>query len=283
MKTKSTIRLGRDDKILNGIIFVLMALWLIAVCYPLLFVLSCSFSSGSAITNGKVLLFPVEPTLDGYAKVFSRFPFLRTIGNSLLISVAYTLITLISASMAAFAFAKLRFRGSGAILSVYIATMMIPTQVTMIPLFVVMNRLGLIDSYASVILPSMFKPFAVFLLVQQMKTIPNDYIDAARIDGAGLFQTYRKVALPLCIPTLATLAVTTFMESWNDYLWPLLMLTDRNKMTLPIALSTLNGQYSTEYNVLMAGSLISMIPIIIIYIAAQKQFKSGLMAGGIKG
>ena len=153
----------------------------------------------------------------------------------------------------------------------------------MIPLFVVMNRLGLIDSYASVILPSMFKPFAVFLLVQQMKTIPNDYLDAARIDGAGLFHIYFRVALPLCIPTLATLAVTTFMESWNDYLWPLLMLTDRNKMTLPIALSTLNGQYNTEYNVLMAGSLISMIPIIIIYIAAQKQFKAGLMAGGIKG
>ena len=250
---------------------------------PFLWMISTSLKSRGALMSIPIEWIPSEPTLDGYAKVFSRFPFLRTIGNSLLISVAYTLITLISASMAAFAFAKLRFRGSGAILSVYIATMMIPTQVTMIPLFVVMNRLGLIDSYASVILPSMFKPFAVFLLVQQMKTIPNDYIDAARIDGAGLFQTYRKVALPLCIPTLATLAVTTFMESWNDYLWPLLMLTDRNKMTLPIALSTLNGQYSTEYNVLMAGSLISMIPIIIIYIAAQKQFKSGLMAGGIKG
>lgn len=250
---------------------------------PFMWMISTSLKSRGALMSIPIEWIPAEPTLDGYAKVFSRFPFLRTIGNSLLISVAYTLITLISASMAAFAFAKLRFRGSGAILSVYIATMMIPTQVTMIPLFVVMNRLGLIDSYASVILPSMFKPFAVFLLVQQMKTIPNDYIDAARIDGAGLFQTYRKVALPLCIPTLATLAVTTFMESWNDYLWPLLMLTDRNKMTLPIALSTLNGQYSTEYNVLMAGSLISMIPIIIIYIAAQKQFKSGLMAGGIKG
>ena len=250
---------------------------------PFLWMISTSLKSRGALMSIPIEWIPAEPTLDGYAKVFSRFPFLRTIGNSLLISVAYTLITLISASMAAFAFAKLRFRGSGAILSVYIATMMIPTQVTMIPLFVVMNRLGLIDSYASVILPSMFKPFAVFLLVQQMKTIPNDYIDAARIDGAGLFQTYRKVALPLCIPTLATLAVTTFMESWNDYLWPLLMLTDRNKMTLPIALSTLNGQYSTEYNVLMAGSLISMVPIIIIYIAAQKQFKSGLMAGGIKG
>lgn len=270
-------RLGTAGYYVVSIVLAVIAL------IPFLWMISTSLKSRGALMSIPMEWIPAEPTLDGYAKVFSRFPFLRTIGNSLLISVAYTLITLISASMAAFAFAKLRFRGSGAILSVYIATMMIPTQVTMIPLFVVMNRLGLIDSYASVILPSMFKPFAVFLLVQQMKTIPNDYIDAARIDGAGLFQTYRKVALPLCIPTLATLAVTTFMESWNDYLWPLLMLTDRNKMTLPIALSTLNGQYSTEYNVLMAGSLISMIPIIIIYIAAQKQFKSGLMAGGIKG
>ncbi len=270
-------RLGTAGYYVVSIVLAVIAL------IPFLWMISTSLKSRGALMSIPIEWIPAEPTLDGYAKVFSRFPFLRTIGNSLLISVAYTLITLISASMAAFAFAKLRFRGSGAILSVYIATMMIPTQVTMIPLFVVMNRLGLIDSYASVILPSMFKPFAVFLLVQQMKTIPNDYIDAARIDGAGLFQTYRKVALPLCIPTLATLAVTTFMESWNDYLWPLLMLTDRNKMTLPIALSTLNGQYSTEYNVLMAGSLISMVPIIIIYIAAQKQFKSGLMAGGIKG
>lgn len=270
-------RLGTAGYYAVSIVLAVIAL------IPFMWMISTSLKSRGALMSIPIEWIPAEPTLDGYAKVFSRFPFLRTIGNSLLISVAYTLITLISASMAAFAFAKLRFRGSGAILSVYIATMMIPTQVTMIPLFVVMNRLGLIDSYASVILPSMFKPFAVFLLVQQMKTIPNDYIDAARIDGAGLFQTYRKVALPLCIPTLATLAVTTFMESWNDYLWPLLMLTDRNKMTLPIALSTLNGQYSTEYNVLMAGSLISMVPIIIIYIAAQKQFKSGLMAGGIKG
>lgn len=270
-------RLGTAGYYVVSIVLAVIAL------IPFMWMISTSLKSRGALMSIPIEWIPAEPTLDGYAKVFSRFPFLRTIGNSLLISVAYTLITLISASMAAFAFAKLRFRGSGAILSVYIATMMIPTQVTMIPLFVVMNRLGLIDSYDSVILPSMFKPFAVFLLVQQMKTIPNDYIDAARIDGAGLFQTYRKVALPLCIPTLATLAVTTFMESWNDYLWPLLMLTDRNKMTLPIALSTLNGQYSTEYNVLMAGSLISMIPIIIIYIAAQKQFKSGLMAGGIKG
>lgn len=216
-------------------------------------------------------------------QVFTQFDFLRVVGNSLFISVSYTVITLLSSSMAAFAFAKIRFSANDLLLKLYLATMMIPTQVTMIPLFVIMNKLGLINSFGSVILPSIFKPFAVFMLVQQMRAIPEDYLDAGRIDGANIFQIFRKIALPMCIPTLATLAVTTFMESWNDYLWPLLMLTQREKMTLPIALATLQGTYNPQYNVLMAGSLVSMIPIIIIYIAAQRNFKDGMMAGGIKG
>lgn len=250
---------------------------------PFAWMVSTSFKSRGALMSIPIEWIPEEPMLDAYRTVFERFPFLRTVGNSLFISVTYTVITLISASMAAYAFAKIRFRGSGILLGVYLATMMIPTQVTMIPLFVVMNQLGLINHYSSVILPSIFRPFAVFMLVQQMRTIPGDYLDAARVDGASAFRIYRQVMLPLCAPTLATLAVTTFMESWNDYLWPLLMLTDRSKMTLPIALSTLNGQYNTEYNVLMAGSLISMIPIVLIYIFAQKYFQNGIMAGGIKG
>lgn len=263
--------------------YVVSILLAVVAMIPFLWMISTSLKSRGALMSIPIEWIPDEPTLDAYREVFSRFPFMRTIGNSLLVSISFTLITLISASMAAFAFAKIRFRGSDVILKLYLAMMMIPTQVTMIPLFIIMNRLGLIDSYASVILPSIFKPFAVFMLVQQMKSIPNDYLDAARVDGAGIFHVYGRIALPLCAPTLATLAVTTFMESWNDYLWPLLMLNDRSKMTLPIALSTLNGQYNTEYNVLMAGSLISMIPIIIIYLCAQKQFKNGLMAGGIKG
>ena len=263
--------------------YVVSIILAVVAMIPFVWMISTSLKSRGALMSIPIEWIPDEPTLSAYGEVFSRFPFLRTIGNSLFISVAFTLITLISASMAAFAFAKIRFRGSDVILKLYLAMMMIPTQVTMIPLFIIMNRLGLIDSYASVILPSIFKPFAVFMLVQQMRSVPNDFLDAARVDGAGIFTVYTRIALPMCAPTLATLAVTTFMESWNDYLWPLLMLTDRNKMTLPIALSTLNGQYNTEYNVLMAGSLISMIPIIIIYLCAQKQFKNGLMAGGIKG
>ena len=250
---------------------------------PFAWMISTSFKSRGALMSIPIEWIPAEPTLDAYITVFERFPFLRTIANSLFIAVCYTLLTLVSASMAAFAFTKIQFKGSGFLLGLYLATMMIPTQVTMIPLFVVMNQIGLINHYSSVILPAIFRPFAVFLLVQQMRTIPPDYMDAARIDGAGVWRIWRQVTLPLCAPALATLAVTNFMDSWNDYLWPLLMLTDKAKMTLPIALSTLNGQYDTEYNVMMAGSLISMIPIILIYIFAQKYFKHGLMAGGVKG
>lgn len=270
-------------KKINTVCFYAVAILLAVIAMiPFLWMISTSFKSRGALMSIPIEWIPRNPTTAGYVKVFSKFPFAKTIGNSLLISVSYTGITLLSSSMAAFAFAKLRFPGNQLLLSGYLATMMIPTQVTMIPLFVIMNKLHWTDTYTSVIMPSIFRPFAVFMLVQQMKTIPNDFLDAARIDGANVFQVFRKVALPLCIPSLATLSVTTFMESWNDYLWPLLMLSDKNKMTLPIALSTLNGQYNTEYNVLMAGSLISMIPIILIYIFAQKQFKGGMMAGGIK-
>ena len=250
---------------------------------PFAWMISTSLKARGALMSIPIEWIPKEPTVAAYEKVLTKFPFLKTVANSLFISVSYTIITLISASMAAFAFAKIRFPRADLLLKVFLATMMIPTQVTIIPLFVVMNKLGLINTYGSVLLPSIFRPFAVFLLVQQMRTIPNDYLDAASIDGASTFTVYRKVALPLCAPTLATLSITTFMESWNDYLWPLLMLTDKSKMTLPIALSTLNGAYATEYNVLMAGSLISMVPIILIYIFAQKYFENGMMAGGIKG
>ncbi len=251
--------------------------------FPFLWMISTSLKSQGAIMSIPIQWIPQEPSGDAYVEVFTKFNFLRTVGNSLFISVSYTVITLLSSAMAAFAFAKVGFCGNDLLLKLYLATMMIPTQVTMIPLFVIMNKLSLINNFGSVILPSIFKPFAVFMLVQQMRAIPEDYLDAARIDGAGIFQVFRKIALPMCLPTLSTLAVTTFMESWNDYLWPLLMLTQREKMTLPIALSTLQGTYNPQYNVLMAGSLVSMVPIIIIYIMAQRNFKNGMMAGGIKG
>ena len=263
--------------------YVIACLIAVIVLIPFLWMLSTSLKSKGALMQLPVEWIPKEPTLDSYTKVFSRFPFLRAIFNSFFITISYTVITILSSSMAAFAFTKIKFPYADVIFKLYLASMMIPTQVTMIPLFVVMNNLGLINTSPSVILPSLFRAFAVFMLVQQMRGIPNDYMEAAELDGASLFRIYRTVILPLSKSSIATLTVTTFMESWNDYLWPLLMLNDKNKMTLTLALNSLNGQYGTEYNLLMAGSLISMIPIIIVYICAQKYFKEGLMAGGVKG
>lgn len=255
----------------------------VIVIIPFLWMLSTSFKSKGALMQIPIQWIPKEPSLDAYRTVFSRFPLLRAIGNSFLITGSYTVVTILSASMAAFAITKIKFPWAENIFKLYLASMMIPTQVTLIPLFVIMNKMGLINTYPSVILPSLFRAFAVFMLVQQMRSIPNDFMEAARIDGAGIFRIYAKVIMPLTRSAIATLTVTTFMESWNDYLWPLLMLSDKNKMTLTLALNSLNGQYGTEYNLLMAGSLISMIPIIIIYACAQKYFKTGLMSGGVKG
>ncbi len=255
----------------------------VIVMIPFLWMLSTSFKSKGALMQIPVQWIPKEPSLDAYRTVFSRFPLLRAIGNSFLITGSYTVVTILSASMAAFAITKIKFPWAESIFKLYLASMMIPTQVTLIPLFVIMNKLGLINTYPSVILPSLFRAFAVFMLVQQMRSIPNDFMEAARIDGAGIFRIYARVIMPLTRSAIATLTVTTFMESWNDYLWPLLMLSDKNKMTLTLALNSLNGQYGTEYNLLMAGSLISMVPIIIIYACAQRYFKAGLMSGGVKG
>jgi len=185
--------------------------------------------------------------------------------------------------MAAFAFAKLDFKGRNVIFKCYLAALMIPAQVTLIPLFLLMNAVNLVNTYTSVLVPSVFRAFAIFMLVQQMKTIPDDFIHSAKIDGANNFMILRKIMIPLSAPTLATLGIITFMDAWNDYLWPLVMLTSTDKQTIPLALSRLSGQYKSDYTVLMAGSLISMIPIIIIYIVAQSKMKNGLSLGGIKG
>lgn len=253
------------------------------VVIPFFWMVSTSLKSKGAIMQIPIEWIPQNPTLNSYKTVFTRFPLVQAIINSFGITIAYTVITILSASMAAFAITKIKFPYADIIFKLFLASMMIPTQVTLIPLFVIMNKLGLINTYPSVILPSLFRAFAVFLLVQQMRGIPNDFMEAAKIDGAGMFRIYAIVIMPLTKSAIATLTITTFMECWNDYLWPLLMLSDKTKMTLTLALNSLNGQYGTEYNLLMAGSLISMLPIVCIYAFAQKYFKAGLMSGGVKG
>lgn len=270
--------------LLSNIIFYVVSIALaVMVVIPFYWMIITSLKSKGALMALPIQWIPRHPTLQSYRKVFSLFPFGKAILNSLFVCIAFTVITVLSSSMAAFAIAKIRFKGAGVFFRMYLMSMMIPTQITLIPLFIIMSRLNLTNTYTSVISPSIFSAFSIFLLVQNLRSLPDDFMEAARIDGASLWTTFFRVIMPMEKPVLATLVITTFMGAWNDYLWPLVMLSDKNKMTLTLALNTLNGQYGTEYNVLMAGCLISMIPIIVVYIIAQTQMKQGITAGGVKG
>ncbi len=277
------MRRKRSGLLSNIIFYVVSVALAVMVVIPFYWMIITSLKSKGALMALPIQWIPRHPTLQSYRKVFSLFPFGKAILNSLFVSITFTVITVLSSSMAAFAIAKIRFKGAGVFFRMYLMSMMIPTQITLIPLFIIMSRLNLTNTYTSVISPSIFSAFSIFLLVQNLRSLPDDFMEAARIDGASLWTTFFRVIMPMEKPVLATLVITTFMGAWNDYLWPLVMLSDKNKMTLTLALNTLNGQYGTEYNVLMAGCLISMIPIIVVYIIAQTQMKQGITAGGVKG
>lgn len=276
--------MNRKKKIISKILFYFSAsISGLIILVPFIWMIITSLKE-----RGNVLTVPVEWIPDpisfkSYTDVFAFFPFGTAIFNSLFISVLTTVITIFCAAMAAYAFAKIEFKGREKLFGIYLATMMVPGQVTIIPMFIVLNQLKLVNTFTGLLAPTIFNAFAIFMLRQQMKSISNDFIDAGIIDGASHFRIFRSIILPLASPVMATLGVITFMGAWNDYFWPLVILTDPRKMTLSLALQNINGQYPSFYNVLMAGSLLSMLPILVIYAFAQKYFKAGLQVGGIKG
>jgi multiple sugar transport system permease protein len=254
------------------------------ILIPFFWMILTSFKERGALMTIPIQWLPEKISFRAYQELFSiDFLFKRAIFNSIFVSGMITFITVMSAAMGAYVFAKIDFRGREKLFSLYLATMMIPGQVTMIPNYLVLKYLGLLNSFTGLMLPSIFNAFATFMLRQNMKSIPDAYIEAAELDGASQITIFFRIVLVLSKPVLATLAVITFMGAWNDYLWPLIILTERTKMTLPIGLSLLNGQYSRRYNLLMAGALISLIPILMVYAFAQKYFEQGLSIGGIKG
>lgn len=254
----------------------------VVMLFPFFWMISTSLKNKGALIAFPIQWIPDVISFEGYIKVFTVFPFSQAIVNSILVASITTLVRLLSAAMAAYVFAKIEFKGREILFVFFLISMMIPQQVTFIPLFLVLIRIDLINTFTGLIAPSIFNAFAIFILRQHMKTINNAFIDAAIIDGASQLKIFVHIILPLSKPILATVGVIAFMESWNDYLWPLIVLTDVEKMTLPLALSKLSGQYSTDYHTLMAGSLISLIPILIIYTFGQKYFQSGLQLGGVK-
>lgn len=271
-------------KCLQSIAFHTLAVMISVIALvPFLWMISTSLKSSGALLAVPIQWIPEELTLQAYVRLFSLTGILRSIVNSFIVTAGAVVFTLASSSLAAFALSKIEFRGREGVFMLFIASMMLPSQVLFIPLYLIMNNLGLVNNLIAIILPYLFQAFAVFMLRQQMMSIPDTYLDAAAIDGAGLLRSFITVFLPMCRTALVTLAIIISMNAWNDYLMPLVILTSSENYTLPIILNSLSGQFKTGYDLLMAGSLVSIVPLLVVYIVFQRYFASGLQVGGIKG
>lgn len=226
---------------------------------------------------------PAGFTLANYAATFEQVPFARFYFNSAFVTVSVTLLQILIASLAAFAFARLRFRGRDLIFLFYLATLMIPFPVTLIPNFLIVKNLGWYDSFLALIVPGLFSVFSVFLLRQYYRGIPIDLDEAARMDGASSWRIWAQVIVPLSGPVLATLAIFVFQGTWNDFLWPLVVTSSEEMRTIPVGLAAFVGQYSTAWGQLMAGSVIALLPVLIIYVLGQNWFVKGITLSGMGG
>lgn len=249
---------------------------------PFLWMLSTALKAPGTVLTIPPQIIPRDPTLESFRRVLEVVPLGRMFFNSVLVTTVTVVAQIATSSLAAYAFARMRWRGRDALFTVYLATLMIPSQVTITPLFILMRQLGWIDTYQGLILPGVVSAFGTFLLRQAMLNVPREYEEAAFLDGANHWSVYRTIVLPMIRPSIAVLAVLATMASWNDFLWPLFVTNDPNLMTLPVGLSLLQGEHTTDWNLMMAGAVISVAPIILVFLAAQRTFINGMLQSGLK-
>ena len=263
------------------LLHTVMVIGALAMFFPFYWTLVTSLSPGAGLGTTPSLV-PADPSLEAYVQLFQQVPFARVVGNSMLLAVITTLVQLFTSATAAYAFSRLPFPGRTLVFSVYLATMMIPLQVLVVPLFAELKAFGLVDTYLGALLPTFAAAFGIFLLRQAMNQVPVELDEAAALDGAGHFRIFWTVILPNIRPALATLAVFAFMGSWNSFLWPLVVLRSPELQTLPVALAGLQGQFTTQWDIVMAGSVISILPMLAIYLFAQKYVIQGVANTGLK-
>lgn len=278
-----TIRAPRTRRVpwRSILLHLVIALGAVAMFFPFYWTLVTSLNADSRLDSAPTM-WPADPSLEAYATLFTRLPFARVIGNSLLLAVVTTLVQLFTSATGAYAFSRLPFRGRTVVFGIYLATMMVPLQVLVVPLFAELKAFGLVDTYLGALLPTFASAFGIFLLRQAMNQVPTELDEAAALDGAGHFRIFWTVMLPNIRPALATLAVFAFMGSWNSFLWPLVVLRSPEVQTLPVALAGLQGQFTTQWDVVMAGSIVSILPMLAIYLFAQKYVIQGVANTGLK-
>lgn len=272
------------------LLFVFTAALAVIAILPLLWILSTSFKSESEIITGGFHLLPKKFTLDTYNSILfdktyaSQVPVFRWFLNSLLVSSIHTVLMLLISSMSAYAYARMEFKGKKIMFYVLLSTMMVPQSVIIAPLYNIMVKLGWVNTYMSMIFPGLSSVFAVFLMRQFMLGIPKEYDEAANIDGAGRFQIFIKVILPLMKPSMVVTGLFVFLNNWNDFLWPTIITSSVNMRTLPAGLRVMQGFLTTQYGKIAAASVISALPVFVIYLFAQKYFQKGLsLSSGVKG
>lgn len=267
----------------HGPIHLVLVLGAALMVGPFVWELITSLKSLGESTQVPPTLWPEVLLWDNYAEVFRQLPFGQMFGNTVLMTIGRTLGQLVFCSLAAYAFARLEFPGRNVLFAAFLAVLMVPPQLFLIPQYQIMADLGWLNSLQAIILPGMFSAFGTFLLRQFFLTLPRELEEAAKLDGANPLQVFWYVALPLVRPGLLALSILTILWSWNDLLWPLVVNTDPAKMPLSAGLATLNGQYDTPYPVLMAGSLMATGPIILLFLFLQRQFIQGIALTGSKG
>jgi multiple sugar transport system permease protein len=252
--------------------------------FPFYWMIITALKSPTDVMEFPPKIYPKSFEVSNFVRVFELMPMGFAYLNSIKITFLTTFGTLLTSSLAAFAFAKMKFKFKGLLFAILLGTMMIPTQVTLIPLYIVFGKMGWVDTHLPLIIPTVLtNAYGVFMIRQFMLTLPNEYIESAQIDGYGYFRIFIKIILPLSKPIIVTLGLFTFIWSWNDYLKPLIFLNTDTKFTVPLIISSFRGVYEVQWELLMAASTVAVLPIIILYLFSQKYFVEGIAMTGIKG
>jgi len=262
-------------------ILVLIAL---SMLIPFFAMITLSFTPGSEIFSYPPKLFSKHFTFENYRNVFASIPVAKYFLNSLFVALITTFGQVMFSAFAGYAFARLKFKGSGVLFLIFLITMMVPPQVNIIPLFFLMRELHLVDTYQALIIPGFFGGFGVFMLRQYFLGLPKDLEESARMDGCNIFQTFYKIALPLALPSIATLSIFTFVSSWNSFMWPLIITSSDNMRTMPVGLAIFKGSFReiTLWGDLFACAVICTIPVILVFLLGKKYFINDLLQGSVK-
>lgn len=273
----------KENKVLRVFTYIGLILITAATLLPLIWMLSASLKFEKDVFTVPIQWIPEVPQWANYSKIWTKIPLGTFVFNSFKLTIIITLIQLFTSSFAAYGFAKCKFRGRDSLFLAYVATIAIPWQVYMLPQYTMMNKLGLVDTHASIILLQSFTAFGVFLIRQFYLSIPNELMEAARIDGLNEYGIYFKVILPLSKPALSTLTIFSFVAVWNDFMGPMIYFNSTNKKTIQLGIKMFISQYTAEYGLIMAASVVSLIPVLIVFLVFQRFFVEGVATSGLKG